>query len=142
MASDVVFTAVNALHRGVLRLSGGRVGGRLKRMPVVELTTIGRRSGEPRTVLLTSPLQRDGAYVVVASRGGDDRHPAWFLNLRDRPEVQVAVAGRRRPMHARVPEGAERAELWAEVVARFPHYGRYQERTDREIPLVVLEEPA
>ena len=141
MASDLLFTAVNVLHRGVLKATGGRVGGRLKRMPVVELTTTGRRSGEPRTVLLTSPLQRDGAYVVVASRGGDDRHPAWFLNLRDDPSVTVAARGRSQPMRARIPTGAERRALWAEVTDRFPHYGRYQDRTDREIPLVVLEAP-
>ena len=141
MASDLLFTAVNVLHRGVLKATGGRVGGRLKRMPVVELTTRGRRSGEPRTVMLTSPLQRDGAYVVVASRGGDDRHPAWFLNLREDPAVTVRAGGRAHPMSARIPAGEERAELWAEVTERFPHYGRYQDRTEREIPLVVLEAP-
>ena len=138
MASDALFSVVNRLHRGVLKLTRGRVGGRLKRMPVLELTTTGRRSGEPRSVMLTSPLQPDGAYLVVASRGGDDRHPAWFLNLQAEPEVTVTVGGEGRPMTARVPDGEERDRLWAEVTARFPHYGRYQERTDRRIPLVLL----
>ena len=69
---------MNTLHRGLLKLSGGRLGWRAAGMPVLELTTIGRRSGLPRTVMLTSPIQEGDAIVIVASRGGDDQHPAWF----------------------------------------------------------------
>lgn len=140
MASDLLFSTVNAVHRRVVRWTGGRVAGRLKGMPVIELTTVGRRSGEPRTVMLTSPLQRYGAYVVVASRGGDDVHPAWYLNLTARPDVTVRVGGGpSTPMRARVLEGDERAATWAEVTTAYPHYGGYQRRTEREIPLVALE---
>src|SRR5258708_37848142 len=103
MPSNVVLKAMNLLHQGVLKISGGRVGWDAARMPVLQLTTIGRRSGQPRTVMLTSPYQEGSTFVVVASRGGDDEHPAWFLNLRDNPDVEVTMKGRgRQPMHARV----------------------------------------
>jgi deazaflavin-dependent oxidoreductase (nitroreductase family) len=109
-------------------------------MPVLELTTTGRKSGRPRTVVLTSPVRDGDAIVVVASRGGDNHHPAWFLNLRDNPDVDV-VLGRepKRPMRARIADPSERARLWPQVVARYKGYGDYQTRTDREIPLVLLE---
>jgi deazaflavin-dependent oxidoreductase (nitroreductase family) len=78
--------------------------------------------------------------VVVASRGGDDHHPAWFLNLRNDPNVEVALGGEpRRPMVARVADGDERARLWPLVTADHKNYAGYQTRTDREIPLVLLE---
>ena len=109
-------------------------------MPVLELTTIGRRSGLPRTVMLTSPIQEGDAIVIVASRGGDDQHPAWFLNLREHPAVEVAYAGQpRRPMQARVATVSERTALWPRVIASHEGYAGYQTRTDREIPLVLLE---
>ncbi len=140
MPSDVFLKAMNALHRTVLRISGGRVGGRVAQMPVLELTTIGRRSGEPRTVILTSPLQLGESLVVVASRGGDDRHPAWFTNLTANPDVEVSLAGRpARPMLARVAGPTERDELWPRVIADHRNYAGYQERTARVIPLVVLD---
>jgi deazaflavin-dependent oxidoreductase (nitroreductase family) len=137
--SDRLLRATNVLHRALQRASGGRIGWRAYGMPVVELTTTGRRSGQPRTVLLTSPLQEDGAYVVVGSRGGDDTHPAWYLNLLADPAVQVAVRGRPLPMRARALAGDERAEVWTRVTERFPHYAGYQRKTEREIPLVRLE---
>lgn len=130
---------MNTLNRMAQRLSGGRVGWALRGMPVLELTTTGRKSGQKRTTLLTSPLQVGDSYLVVASRGGDDTHPAWFLNLRDEPSVTVAVGGRAaQPMTAHVATATERAELWPRVTARHPHYAGYQERTAREIPLVYL----
>jgi deazaflavin-dependent oxidoreductase (nitroreductase family) len=140
MPSDLQLKAVNALHRGVVKISGGRVGWRAGGMPALALTTTGRRSGRPRTVMLTSPVQEGDAIVIVASRGGDAHHPAWFLNLREHPDVQVAFAGRpRRPMRARVATSGERAALWPRVTAAYKGYGNYQKKTDREIPLVLLE---
>lgn len=137
--SDRTLKAMNALNRMAQRLSGGRLGWALGGMPVLELTTTGRKSGERRTVLLTSPVQVGDSYIVVASRGGDDTHPAWFLNLRDNPSVTVGVGGRTlQPMTARVATEAERAELWPRVAADHPNYAAYQERTQREIPLVFL----
>jgi deazaflavin-dependent oxidoreductase (nitroreductase family) len=140
MPSDLQLKAMNAVHRGLLTITGGRVGWRAGGMPALALTTTGRRSGQPRTVMLTSPVQEGDAIVIVASRGGDDHHPAWFLNLRDHPDVEVAFAGRpKQTMRARVATDDERAQLWPRVTAAYKGYARYQTKTDREIPLVVLE---
>lgn len=140
MPADVVLKAMNAAHRLLLKVSGGRVGHDAMGMPVLELTTVGRRSGEPRSVLLTAPLTDDGRLVVVASRGGDDRHPAWFLNLRDEPHVQVSVrGGPRTPMVARIASAEDRARMWPQIAGKYRNYAGYQKRTEREIPLVVLD---
>jgi deazaflavin-dependent oxidoreductase (nitroreductase family) len=131
--------AMNAAHRALLKVTGGKIGNEFGDMPVLELTTIGRRSGTPRAVMLTAPLRDGDAYVVVASRGGDDHHPAWFLNLRDEPKVQVAVqGGPPTPMIASVATPEERARMWPQITGRHRNYAGYQKRTDREIPLVLL----
>ncbi len=138
--SDAILKTVNSAHRAVVKLTGGRFGWKAGGMPVVELTTTGRKSGTPRTVMLTSPVQDGERIVVVASRGGDPQHPAWFLNLRAEPKVEVAFRGEaKRPMLARVATAEERAELRPRVVATYKGYGNYQTKTDREIPLVFLE---
>ena len=139
MPSDFVFKAANAVHRGLLKVSGGRLGAMAGKMPVLELTTIGRRSGKPRSVLLTSPWQDGDTIVVVASRGGDPQHPAWFLNLRDNPAVQVTIRGETKPMRARVADADERADLWPKITDAHRNYAGYQRRTEREIPVVLLE---
>src|SRR3954454_8235548 len=134
MPSDVMLKAANALHKGLIKVTGGRMGWDL-RMPVVELTTTGRKSGQPRSVMLTSPVQEGSTIVVVASRGGDDQHPAWFLNLRDNPDVEVAFKGApKRPMKARVADAGERAKLWPKITGDFKNYAQYQTKTEREIP--------
>jgi deazaflavin-dependent oxidoreductase (nitroreductase family) len=140
MPTDLVLKTVNTFHRGLLKISGGRLGWKAGGMPVVELTTTGRKSGQPRPVMLTSPVQEGDAIVVVASRGGDDHHPAWFLNLRDQPDVEVAYAGKpKQSMRARVANTEERTALWPRVTAAYKGYAGYQTKTDREIPLVLLE---
>lgn len=136
---DLVLKGMNAAHRLILRATGGRVGHDAAGMPVLELTTVGRRSGEPRSVLLTAPLVEGDTLVVVASRGGDDHHPAWFLNLRDHPDVQVSVrGGPREPRRAEIVGPDERPALWERIATRYRNYAGYQRRTDREIPLVRL----
>jgi deazaflavin-dependent oxidoreductase (nitroreductase family) len=118
MPSDFTLKTANALHRAVMTLTFGKLGWRAGPMPVVELTTTGRKSGEPRTVLLTSPVQEGNTWVLVASRGGDDHHPAWFLNLRDNPDVEARCGGKPRTrMHARIAAPEERARLWPQVTA-------------------------
>ncbi len=140
MPADIVLKAMNTAHRLLLKVSGGRIGHDAMGMPVLELTTVGRRSGERRSVLLTAPLTDDGRLVIVASRGGDDRHPAWFLNLRDEPKVEVSVkGGPRTPMIARIASPADRARMWPQIAGRYSNYAGYQRRTEREIPLVVLD---
>ena len=142
MPADIVMKAMNAAHRAVLVLSHGRIGYRGEGMPVLELTTVGRRSGAPRSVLLTSPLREGDTIVVVASRGGDDRHPDWLLNLQAQPRVEVALqGGPRRPMSARVARSAERDRLWRQITSTNPRYAAYQRRTAREIPVVLLDPP-
>jgi deazaflavin-dependent oxidoreductase (nitroreductase family) len=139
MPSDLMFKTMNAVHRVVLKLTGNRVGASFGGMPSLELTTTGRKSGTPRSVMLTSPLQEGDTYVVVASRGGDDKNPAWFLNLRDNPAVEVQVAGKsKQRMRARVATPEERARMWPLIAGKYKNYAGYQKRTDREIPLVLL----
>jgi deazaflavin-dependent oxidoreductase (nitroreductase family) len=140
MPSDTALKLMNLVHRTAIRGSGGRLGWSVGKLPIIELTTIGRRSGEPRTVILLSPVQEGDTFVIVASRGGDDRHPAWFHNLSANPDVEVASKGRsKRTMSARVAAPDERAGLWPQVVAAYKSYGGYQERTERVIPVVLLE---
>jgi deazaflavin-dependent oxidoreductase (nitroreductase family) len=140
MPSDLMLKAMNTVHRGLLMVTGGRKGWFVADMPVLELTTIGRTSGRSHSVMLTSPLQEGAAIVVVASRGGDDTHPSWFLNLREHPGVEVSVQGKRKQaMTARVATPEERAGLWPRITADHQRYAEYQERTSREIPLVLLE---
>ncbi len=140
MPSDFALKAMNTVHRTILAVSGGRLGWRAGGMPVLELITTGRKSGERRAVMLTSPVQEDGKWIVVASRGGDDQHPSWFLNIQANPSVQVRLqGGELQTMTATIASPAERSRLWDAVVATYPHYGTYQTKTEREIPLVVLE---
>ena len=107
---------------------------------MLELTTIGRKSGERRSTMLSSPLQIDDSMIIVASRGGDDKHPAWFLNLIEHPEVEVVISGRSpESRRARMASVEERERLWPIITARFDRYAGYQKKTDREIPLVFLE---
>jgi deazaflavin-dependent oxidoreductase (nitroreductase family) len=130
---------MNRVHRLILGATGGRIGWTASGMPVIELTTTGRRSGNARSTMLTSPYQEGSALVVVASRGGDDHHPAWYLNLRDQPEVTVSVGGKpAQRMRAEIADPVERARLWPIVAADHRNYAGYQQKTTREIPLVVL----
>ena len=143
MPSDFALKAMNSVHRSMLKVTGNRVGKNVSGMPSLELTTIGRKSGQPRAVMLTAPLVEGDTIVVVASRGGDPTHPAWFLNLRDNPDVEVAWVGERaRKMRARVATAPERARLWPIITEQHRNYAGYQRRTDREIPLVLLEPAA
>ena len=140
MPSDGFLKAMNGVHKGLLKISGGRLGWTAANMPVLELTTIGRRSGQPRSVMLTSPHRDGDRIVIVASKGGEDTHPAWLLNLRENPQVTVSMKGAPGvAMIARVASPEERERLWLVVAEKQARYAGYQERTDREIPLVLLE---
>jgi deazaflavin-dependent oxidoreductase (nitroreductase family) len=138
-AKDLMARYWTGLHEAVYRATGGRLFNRFGRLPVVMLTTTGRRSGRRRNTMLISPVQDGDRVVLVASYGGDDRHPAWFLNLRDNPDVELTLDGRTRPMRARVATAEEKAELWPRVTRVYRGYEQYQRRTDRDIPLVILE---
>jgi deazaflavin-dependent oxidoreductase (nitroreductase family) len=128
---------LGALHRLLYRASGGRIGGRLWDLPVVLLTTTGRQSGKQRTVPLCSLRDGDDV-VVIASYGGLDRPPAWWLNLEANPQAELLNGRERRTVTARNAGPEERSRLWAEVTARAPGYLEYERRTTREIPVVIL----
>jgi deazaflavin-dependent oxidoreductase (nitroreductase family) len=129
--------ALSAFHRGLYSASGGRVGRRIAGMPVLLLTTVGRRSGKRRTVPLT--YFDDGeAIVLVASYGGRPHNPDWFENLLVNPEVEVAVRGDAQRMTARRATPDERARLWPRIIETYDGYRVYQAKTDREIPLAIL----
>lgn len=136
---DALARGGNVLHKAVMRGTKGRVGGTGFGMPVVILTTTGRKSGQQRETVLTSPVHDENRVVLVASYGGDDRHPSWFLNARDNPDVQLEMNGKKRPMRAHVATPEEKKTLWPEVTAAYKGYAQYQTKTDRDIPLVILE---
>jgi F420H(2)-dependent quinone reductase len=129
---------IGALHRLLYRMSGGRIGSRVWDLPVVLLTTTGRRTGKKRTVPLCSIRAGDDV-VVIGSYGGLDQPPAWWLNLQANPHAEVAAGRERRAVTARNADPEERAVLWAEVTTRAPGYLEYERRTTREIPVVILQ---
>ena len=102
------------------------------------LTTTGRKSGEQRQNALIYGMAGDNP-MIVASRGGSPQHPAWYLNLRDNPQVQAQIRGEKFDARARDAAPEERPELWKRMTEIWPDYDAYQERTDREIPIVILE---
>jgi deazaflavin-dependent oxidoreductase (nitroreductase family) len=108
-------------------------------MHVVELHTLGRRSGLARSTVLTAPVVEGDRVVLVASKGGDDRDPDWLGNVVAHPDIELTISGTRRPMRARVASAQEKAELWPRVVAAYKAYDGYRKRTEREIPLVICE---
>lgn len=125
------------LHAWIYRSTGGRIGHRAGHITNLLLTTTGRKSGEPRTVTLT--YMADGAnYVLVASNGGADRHPVWWLNLQQHPRAQVQVGSRTLSVEAVGADTTERARLWPMLKTYNPMYAQYEQITDRRIPVVVL----
>lgn len=118
--------------------TGGAEGHEWRGTSVLILTTTGRTSGEQRSTPLIYQ-ERDGSYVIVASKGGSPDHPAWYLNLSEQPEVTVQVRDRRFPARARTATAQERSELWSLMTDTWPAYDDYQRKTEREIPVVVLE---
>ena len=134
-----VVGAAFGLHTAVYRLSRGLIGHRIPFVPrMLLLDHVGAKSGTKRTTPLV--YVEDGErYVIVASKGGHPKHPAWYHNLRANPETQVQVGTRHVPVRARVATAAERKRLWPKVVEAWSDYESYQQRTDRKIPLVLLE---
>ncbi len=126
------------LHTALFRATDGRVGGRLLGSPVLLLVSTGRKTGRQRTTPLLY-LPDGDRYVIVASNGGAAKHPVWWLNLEADPEATVEVGGRKVRVRAWEAEGEERARLWKGLVEMYPPYEGYQKKTDREIPVVLLE---
>lgn len=126
-------------HAAVYRATAGRIGARVPGLPpILLLDHVGAKSGTRRTTPLV--YMEDGdAFLVVASKGGHPKNPSWLHNLRRNPQTVVQVGPRRIPVHAREANPGESRRLWPKAVAHNPHWGRYRERTSREIPLVLLE---
>jgi deazaflavin-dependent oxidoreductase (nitroreductase family) len=137
--TDVGGKVMNRTHRAILKLSGGRVLQSAFGMPAVELHTIGRKTGKPRTTMLTSPVHDDDRVVLVASKGGDDRDPQWYGNLTVNPDVDIKIDGMTRRLRARTATPEEKAVLWPQIVAAYKGYGGYQKKTERQIPVVICE---
>jgi deazaflavin-dependent oxidoreductase (nitroreductase family) len=137
--NDVSLKNISRVHRAVVRATSGRVGGSALGMPVVELHTVGRRSGLPRSTMLTAPVVEGDRVVLVASKNGDDRDPDWYQNLLAQPDIELTMRGQRRSLRARPASPDEKAGLWPRVVAAHPGYAAYQRRTTRDIPLVICE---
>lgn len=138
---DIGAKVMNASHRVIHAASGGRLLKEPFGMRAYRLHTIGRKSGQRRTTILTAPIVEDDRIVFIASKGGDDRHPDWYRNLVANPDVEVGPldGGPPRPMRARTASTEEKAELWPRVVAAYKGYAGYQRRTDRDIPVVICE---
>ena len=129
------------LHRAIRRMSGGRIGTSRPRgdgVGTLFLHTVGRRSGQPRVNALFY-LMHGPDHVVVGSNAGAGTDPAWSLNLRDRPEAEVEIAGTRQPVRAREATAEEAAGLWPRLVTANPDYATYRATADRPIPIFILE---
>jgi deazaflavin-dependent oxidoreductase (nitroreductase family) len=136
--ANPIIKAMSRVNTWVYRATAGRIGGKfLRGAPVLLLTTIGRRSGRALTVPLL--YLRDGdRFVCVASKGGMDHHPLWYLNLEAHPDVEVELAGVVTEVRARTATPDERAALWPRLVEMYGDYADYQQRTERVIPVVIL----
>jgi deazaflavin-dependent oxidoreductase (nitroreductase family) len=130
--------ALGRLNTPLYRLSRGRLFGQMGRAPILLLTTTGRKSGEPRTAPLLY-LEEGERLVVIGSNAGNDNTPAWALNLLATADAHVEIRGRRRPVRARVAEGAEHDELWRRMTDQYRGFDDYRARTSRDIRLFVLE---
>jgi deazaflavin-dependent oxidoreductase (nitroreductase family) len=134
----LVIKAMSSVNTWIYRATGGKVGGRFPGgAPLLLLTTIGRKSGEPRTTPLIYLSDGDDL-VIVASKAGMDNHPLWYMNLVANPDVEVEVGRERRLLRARTATAEEKARLWPELVAIYSDYAAYQKRTERDIPVVIL----
>ena len=138
-AVDVGFKAMNLVHKTVLKATGGRWPRDLFGMPGVELHTIGRKSGQRRSSMLASPVHDENRVILVASKGGDERNPQWYLNLTANPDVELTMNGETRKMRARTASPEEKAALWPDILAAYKHYAGYQEKSGRDIPVVICE---
>ena len=138
MPSDSFMKLGNVIHRSLIKVSSGKRGWDMAGMPVLKLTTTGRKSGKSRTVMLTSPLQIEEGIVIVASKGGSEKHPDWFMNLQENPEAIVETQSGRKAMVAKILDPDNREARWNEIIQDFKNYDNYQNRTHRVIPLVIL----
>jgi deazaflavin-dependent oxidoreductase (nitroreductase family) len=137
--TNLGFRILGGLHERIYRLTGGKVGGKAGKAPVLLLTTTGRKSGRPRTSPLLYARAGDNGYMVIASKGGAPQHPLWYLNLQANSLAEVTVGRETRKVRARDAQGEERERLWRLLADLYSGYDKYAQKTSREIPVVVLE---
>ncbi|KXP06225.1 nitroreductase family deazaflavin-dependent oxidoreductase [Tsukamurella tyrosinosolvens] len=125
-------------HRALLAITGGRFPKRVLGMQTLELHTIGRKSGQRRSTMLTAPIYGPDRVVVVASKGGHSDNPDWFKNLAANPDVEITVDEVTSPWTAKAATADEKARLWPQITKAYSGYEGYQKRTERDIPVVVL----
>jgi F420H(2)-dependent quinone reductase len=136
---DPIAKRFNTLHQFVFRKSNGRLWNRMMGVDLIMLTTIGRKTGQPRTTMVGAPIISEELILVLASYAAGDRNPQWYYNLLANSRVEVTVQGKKRVMIARDAQGEEKAELWHRAVANGAPLDKYQSKTERPIPLVILE---
>ena len=127
-----------SIHTGIYRATKGRVGGKFGAATILLLTTTGRKSGQPRTTPLNYYSDGD-RIVLIASNNGQDHDPAWYLNIGANPSVSIQRGGETVTRSARVATPGEKAELWPKIIAWYKGYAKYQAKTSRNIPLVIVE---
>lgn len=129
--------ALSAAHTFIFRSTKGAIGGRVVNSPVLLLTMKGRKTGKQRTVPLLYLADGDN-FVIVASNGGAVKHPTWWLNLQASPEAEIEIKGGKRRVRARAAAPEEKQRLWPALTSMYSGYERYQEITNRDIPVVIL----
>jgi deazaflavin-dependent oxidoreductase (nitroreductase family) len=138
MEMQITYKIQYLLHVPLYKLTGGLIGHRLGKITTLLLTTTGAKSGLPRELGLN--YRRDGDnFVVIASKGGATKHPLWYRNLLANPECEVQAGRQKERCRARTATAEERPRLWALMLENYKNYNHYQESTDREIPVVILE---
>jgi F420H(2)-dependent quinone reductase len=135
---DTFSRVATTLHIQLIRRTGGRVGGHMFKRPMILLTTTGRISGQPRVTPLLCHPDRD-RYLLIGSNGGDDRDPQWVQNLQANPDATIELEGETIPVRATIATPEEKKVLWLKATAAYKGYDGYQRRTDRDIPVVILE---
>ncbi|MDP1794500.1 MAG: nitroreductase family deazaflavin-dependent oxidoreductase [Acidimicrobiales bacterium] len=134
---DPAAKVVNLIHRSLFTATKGKLGGKVMGMEALVLTTTGRKTGEKRQTMLTAPITDGDKVYLVASWGGGPKHPMWFLNLQADPNVQITRDGTDTKNYVgRIVSAEEKATLWPRITEAYKGYAGYQEKTDRDIPVI------
>lgn len=138
LSEQLDYSLMGEDHVRLYRETNGEQGYLWNGAPTLLLTTTGRKSGQPRDIAIIYTPYKD-SYVIIASKGGSPTHPLWYLNILEDPNVEVQVKGDKFKAVARTAPSPEREQLWGEAVKTWPRYDLYQSRTERRIPVVVLD---
>jgi F420H(2)-dependent quinone reductase len=138
MIGKWIFKQFMQLQISMYRRSGGKRMGSLRGMPLLLLTSVGRKTGKQHTTPVMY-IHDGNNYVITASNGGEDKHPAWFLNLQAHPQTTIEVDGTTKSVMAHEASPEEKSHLWAELVKQAPFFDDYTKKTTRDIPMVILQ---